>query len=82
MGNLRRVELVPVIKTVTFEGNGTVDKPNTLVTQYWSMEGREIKDMGQLEVSPPVEFGGLFKQNLSGFSRNIPFGEEQLNSCD
>lgn len=38
--HIKNTEVIQVIRTVSFYGNGTEDNPNRYIYQYWSLEGQ------------------------------------------
>lgn len=48
ISHLKSVELLKVIRTITFYGNGTEVNPNRLIEQYWSLDGKLLATVDPL----------------------------------
>lgn len=38
--HIRNTEVIKVIRTISFFGNGTDENPNRFIHQYWTLEGQ------------------------------------------
>lgn len=47
--HIRNTEVIQVIRTVSFFGNGTEENPNRFIEQYWSLDGKLLATVDPLD---------------------------------
>lgn len=47
--HIKNTEIIQLIRTVSFYGNGTEDNPNRFIEQYWSLDGKLLATVDPLD---------------------------------